>query len=265
MAYAAMLDPTTHLQPAFFDLPDGRWSSAMGSESTPNMPWCFQHDPDIDAIRFEVRNTPDDNGPADPSTKRRSEISTLDDPPRQAHNGVEQWYAELVRVQPFDHVAMAAATTSGISLNQLKKDGDSPVFAIRMMPNGYLRVTKSGNYDNVKLFTGSATLGGYIPDGQPHWFVWMVKPNMVGGQAKLWMDGIQRVNYTGDIGDDTGYGPSFGIYSAGGISETLIAEYAHRTILSTDSLEAQATQIPSWPTATWHCPNCGFDLGVPAP
>ena len=254
MGYESLLNSEGFL-PSFPEILGRTWSAATASEIRANMPHCVMEDPELKALRFEIKNTSLDYSP---DGRRRSEISTVEEQDQQAHNGVAVWNSYLFRMPVWaDRVAMKNKLGStAMCISQLKPNsGGSPTRAHRITGDGFFRATTTSDpgSDNVKRYTGSVR----IDDGQVHRIVERIIPHPTAGRWELWLDGQKIVNFSGAMGASTGgYSPSFGIYSSSGIGCDISIEYADIRILSATSLDSLINDR-NWPVAApVLCPAC---------
>lgn len=233
------------LQPAFVNALGYRWSSATPSEVRTGMAHSCQVDDALRAMRFELRETPNDYSS---DGRRRSELSLVETDAQLIHNSQRVWNSFLFRMQPFtDPAGMKAVMgTTAFSINQLKPNsGGNPTRAMRLTGSAQFQATRTaGATVNAKLYT--SPLGPRYDDAQPHRIVEAIMPHPTTGRWEMWLDGTKVVDFTGPIGANTdGYSLAFGLYS-GGLKGTLVIEYSDIRILSAAPLDGLINNR-TWP------------------
>lgn len=255
MSYSSLLGPDGKL-PSFPTILGRKWSAACASEVKVDKPHCVMEDKELGALRFEIKNIPDD---LSSDGRRRSEISTLEETDQQVHNGQKVWNTYLFKMPTWaNRAAMKSKLGStAMCISQLKPNsGGSPTRGHRLTGDAYFQATTTSDPGsrNVKRYTGTKRLD----DGQVHRIVEAITPHPTAGKWELWLDGVKILNFTGPMGASTdGYSPSFGIYSSSGIGCDISIEYADITILSASSLLNKINDY-NWPTPPpILCPTCG--------
>lgn len=197
-----------------------------------------------DYVRFELRDTSNDHGPNDASSKRRAELGT------QAgyKNGVTYWVAYSTKA----HVN-GLNKNLGQTMDQFQDpEGSSPSISHRLVncssPGGAcMNTTTRYNQDG----SGGKTVSrGQVPFALdvPHDIVMQFQMGSNGFQ-KTWLDGKLVSDYKGPIGSSRqdGYDLRFGTYGAPISGMSIVQEYKNFSAFgSTASLSNRITSRPAW-------------------
>ena len=197
-----------------------------------------------DYARFELRDTSNDHGPNDASTKRRAEIGNNAD----YRNGVTYWMAYSVRV----HVD-GLNKSLGNTMDQFQDpEGSSPSISHRLVncssPGGAcLNTTTRYNQDGAG---GKTVSRGQVPFAldTTHDLVMQFQMGKNGFQ-KTWLDGKLVSDYQGPIGSAVkdSYGLRIGTYGAPLSGMTIVQEYRNiAPFPSTASLDKRIASKPAW-------------------
>lgn len=215
------------------------WTAAMGSVCYTGMGHSWQYAPSLNGWRhrFEIRNTTKDRGCGDPTTKRRSELHRKVLIPY----GVVHWGAFSFKDQWTDPAGMKAKGQAG-TIIQMHSSSGSPTFAFRRRGDGRLWITTTVSGDNKTRYT-SSTAPAF---NAPHDVVYRFKIG-TSGELDVWLDGVQVLRFRGGVGRDNNNSYwCFGPYFAGGISGTVIQEFANQVYPTPTALTARISTPPAW-------------------
>jgi hypothetical protein len=199
-------------------------------------------------VRFEIRNTDDDQAISDSPGARRAELSgSLPGDPRRLANGTPLWGA-----MSFKHHAWAdpagMSTLMGGAYGQIhigSKFGGSPAVAFRRTKHGLFRVTTRGEFDR----SGSIRHEAPLSFDRVHHLVYRVVLDPKRGSLTVWLDGVRIVDVADvSIGSHHAQGYfNLGLYFSGGITSPVVAEYADVVYPSTASQADLVASPPAWP------------------
>ena len=222
---------------------DGRkWRCAMGSTWNRGMDHCLRLTPK--RARFEIRDSPQDRGPADNPAKRRSEIRFPNSP--RLPNGVPLWGAtSFLHHQRADPEGMAKRW-GGVhgQLHIGSTFGGSPAVAFRRTRRGEFAITTRGENDE----EGTLRYHGPLSFDQVHYLVYRVVLHPKNGALTVWLNGQMVLDVRGaSIGSSHAecYW-SFGCYYSGGITCPIIAEFGDLIYPGPTSLSDRIRFRPNW-------------------
>jgi hypothetical protein len=211
------------------------WGNNSGQTWNLNVPYAIGLGDG--ALRIELHDTTNDHGLNDPSEKRRSEIGSAD----TFKNGIEYWFAYSFKT----HITNLKAGLSIRTMQVHWPSGASPAAGCSLVfANGGLafRVSrKTDSTDNIEMATVACTMD------VPHDVVMNFK---LGGAGflRVWIDGVQIVNYTGQVGStiENGYSLRLGNYGAiSGMAS--VTEYKNiATFPRSDDLTSRITAPPQF-------------------
>jgi Polysaccharide lyase len=224
------------------------WRVNAGSTVTRNMDHALRIGSRGQKMRFEIRNTENDNSPSDSSEVRRAELSgSLVGDPARLPNGTVLWGA-----MSFNHHSWAdpegMSTLMGGVYGQIhmgSKFGGSPAVAFRRTKKGLFRVTTRGEYDTAGSVRHEALLGF----DRVHHLVYRVLLDPHRGSLAVWLDGAKIVDVA-DVSIGSRNAQSYfncGLYFSGGVTAPVVAEYGNVVYPGTVSLAKLVTSPPAWP------------------
>jgi hypothetical protein len=217
------------------------WKADMGSTWNSGMDHCWRVAGS--KSRFELRNTTNDRGSGDPSSKRRSE---LHENKTRMPNGVAMWGAHsFVDHAWSDPSGMLANGSGGAHMQMHMPSGGSPAFAFRRYKDGRFLITTNGDADstsNHKRYIAALSFD------QPHDLVYRFILDALKGELDVWLDGRHVVSLRGaSIGSYTaGCYLCLGLYYGGGVTCPIVAEYGNFAFPATSSLLSRTTAPPRW-------------------
>jgi hypothetical protein len=224
------------------------WRVNAGSTVAPNMDHALRLGSRGQKMRFEIRNTENDNSPSDSPGVRRAELSgSLVGDPARLPNGTILWGA-----MSFNHHAWAdpvgMRSLMGGVYGQIhigSKFGGSPAVAWRRTKRGLFRVTTRGEYDNAGSVRYEAPLGF----DRVHHLVYRVVLDPHRGSLSVWLDGTKIVDVA-DVSIGSRNAQSYfncGLYFSGGVTGPVVAEYGNVVYPATASLAKLVASPPTWP------------------
>ena len=218
-----------------FKMANGRaWNSATGYAV------CLGSNNDY--VRFELRDTSNDHGPNDASTKRRAEIGN----DAGYKNGVTYWMAYSIK-----STVNGLNKNLGNTMDQFQDpEGSSPSISHRLVncsSGACLNTTTRYNQDGAG---GKTVSRGQVPFslGVTHDLVMEFQMGKNGFQ-KTYLDGKLVSEYHGPIGSSVqdGYGLRLGTYGAPLTGMSIIQEYKNiAPFPSTSSLNGRLSNAPAW-------------------
>ena len=218
------------------------WSNDSGQAWNTNTPYAIGLS--SSKIRFEAHDTSYDRGQIDPSTKRRSEVSSKD----QYHNGVNYWMAFSFQVD-WSCLACQQRLKQGGEIMQVHwPSGASPPLAFRAVPTStgaaFQVTTRGDNQGNITRASVPLTLGTV------HDVVFSFKLGAV-GYEQVWLDGKEISNLSNiPVGTnlEDGYSMRLGPYYGGGMAGNQIVQtYGNIAAFpSSTSLISRISNRPAW-------------------
>ena len=220
-----------------------QWSNDSGQTWNLNVPYAVGTAPT--KVRFEIHDTTNDHGQNDPSSKRRSEISSTKE---QFHNHIAYWMAFSFKVH-WDCLACQRSLKQGGEIMQVHwPSGASPPLAFRVVPygtgSGFSITTRGDGQSNITRYTGPLTLDT-VHDVVFHFELGAV------GLEDVWLDGkllssLRNIPVGTDLED--GYAMRLGPYYGGGLAGNhVIQEYGNIAAFpSAAYLTSRITNPPGW-------------------
>lgn len=237
------------LTPKELNFAGRKWRVNSGATFVTGMGHSVQRGQEWQKIRFEVRNTADDNSSADADNIRRAELSgSIYGDPTRLPNGTSLWGAFSTKHHSWADPVGMRALKGGVygQIHIGSKFGGSPAVAFRRKDDGAFRVTTRGEFDT----GGSIRYEGPLSFDQVHDIVYNVVLHPTAGKLRVWVDGTKIVDIS-NVSIGSSYADSywaFGAYFAGGVTSPVIAEYANMTYPGTTSLLTRTTSRPAWPS-----------------
>lgn len=228
----------------FFSWGPHQWANDSGQAWNTQVPYAIGLAPG--RVRFELRDSVFDRGQSDPTTKRRSEISSSRD---KFVNGVPYWMAFSFSAH-WNCVLCQRRVNAGGELMQVHwPSGASPPLAFRLVPctvaPACFRITTRGDgQGNITRYTGPLALDA-VHDVVFHFQLGAV------GFEEVWLDGRLLSNLHGiPVGTnrENGYpmrlGPYYGEGMAGNVA---VQEYGNIAAFpSTVDLSGRITSPYGW-------------------
>ena len=243
--YRSTLSPT--YTPSQINWAGRAWRVNAGATWAPNMVRSLQISPSGRKVRFEIRNTNQDNSKNDGEWVRRSELSgSIYGDPTRLPNGVALWGAFSTKHHSWADPAGMAKRMGGVYGQIHFGAGGSPAMAFRRTRSGELRITTRGDNDR----SGTVRYQAPLSFDRVHDIVYRIVLDPDAGQLTVWIDGARVVNVSRvSIGNYRARSYwNQGLYFAGGVSAPVVAEYANTIYPSRVSLAGRVARRPAWPT-----------------
>ena len=241
--YSAPATQSNGLAQKYFSWNGHQWGNDSGQAWNTKVPYAIELAPT--KIRFEVHDTSYDRGQIDPSTKRRSEVSSTKD---QFHNHIGYWMAFSFKVH-WNCLACQQKQNQGGEIMQVHwPSGASPPLAFRAVPTqtgaAFVITTRGDNQTNITRAKVPLTLDAV------HDVVFRFQLGAV-GYEEVWLDGKLISNVSNiPVGTDLedGYAMRLGPYYGGGLSGNIaVQEYGNLAAFpSTSNLLSRITSPPGW-------------------
>lgn len=241
--YSPMPTQSGGLAAKYFSWNGYQWSNDSGQTWNTNVPYAVELAQT--KIRFEAHDTSYDRGQIDPSTKRRSEISSTKE---KFYNHITYWMAFSFKVH-WNCVACQQKLNQGGEIMQVHwPSGASPPLAFRAVPTttgaAFVITTRGDNQGNITRAKVPLTLDTV------HDVVFRFQLGAVGSE-EVWLDGKLISNLSNiPVGTDLedGYAMRLGPYYGGGLAGNVaVQEYGNvAPFPSTASLSSRVTAPPAW-------------------
>jgi hypothetical protein len=241
--YSATPKLSNGLAPKYLNWNGHDWSNDSGQTWNTNASYAVQIAPT--KVRYEVHDTPNDRGQNDPSTKRRSELSSTKD---KFHNHTDYWMAFSFKVHWSCQSCQLKLKQGGEIMQVHWPSGASPPLAFRAIPTStgaaFTVTTRGANTGNITRAKVPLTLDAV------HDVVFHFKLGAV-GYEQVWLDGKQISNVSGiPVGTDLedGYSMRLGPYYGGGLAgNVVVQEYGNVAAFpSTAILSSRVLNPPAW-------------------
>jgi len=192
-------------------------------------------------VRFELRPA-DFSGTA---STTRSELGGSNSIYPRLPNNVPLWGA----MSFIHHCGNSSSGVHG-QIHMGSKAGGSPALAFRRSNDGPNVLKVTTNSQSGTGTTGSVTRASLnVTCGAVHDLVYRVVLNPTAGSLAVWIDRTNVVDLPRvPIGHSNAeHYWNFGVYYAGGVTSTVVAEYADHVYPSTADLSARTRTSPPWP------------------
>ena len=224
------------------------WRVNAGSTIRHGMDHSVRISPGGGRIRFELRDSPDDNSKHDSGKVRRAELSgSLYGDPTRLPNGESLWGAfSFVHHGWSDSLGMRELQGGVYGQIHIGSTfGGSPALAFRRRADGRFLITTRGEYDP----EGTTQYEGDLGFDELHDLVYEVNLHPTQGSLRVWIDG-QQIVAARDLSIGHSNAESYwnlGTYFSGGISGTVVAEYANHVYPAPLKLGDRVHTRPCWP------------------
>ncbi len=224
------------------------WRVNAGSTIHHGMDHSVRISPDGGRVRFELRDFPEDNSGSDSEKVRRAELSgSLYGNPTRLPNGESLWGAFSFVHHGWNDLVGMRELQGGVygQIHIGSTFGGSPALAFRRRADGGFLITTRGEYDT----EGTTHYEGDLSFDELHDLVYQVNLHPTQGSLRVWIDGQQIVDARGlSLGHSNAESYwNFGTYFSGGISGTVVAEYANHVYPAPLILRDRVNTRPCWP------------------
>ena len=224
------------------------WRVNAGSTIHHGMDHSLRMSPKGGRIRFELRDFPENNSATDSSKVRRAELSgSVYGDRTRLPNGEALWGAFSFVHHGWSDSPGMRELQGGVygQIHIGSTFGGSPALAFRRRADGRFLITTRGEYDT----EGTTRYEGDLSFDELHDVVYEVSLHPTRGSLRVWIDGQQIVDARGlSLGHSNAESYwNLGTYFSGGISGTVVAEYANHVYPAPLELRDRINTRPCWP------------------
>ncbi len=226
------------------------WRVNAGSTKIAGLDHSVRISPEGGKIRFEIRDSNNDNSRYDSDGVRRAELSgSLYGDPARLPNGKSLWGGFSFRHQAWNDPDGMRKLQGGVygQIHIGSTFGGSPAVAFRRSSTGAFRISTRGELDP----EGSIRFEAPLSFNASHDLVYNVVLHPRAGRLKVWLDG-ELVTDVANVSIGHSEAESywnFGAYFARGISGKVVSEYANHVYPADKSLVERISARPCWPAS----------------